>query len=178
MKLHQEEVWSGVPDRLSCGETIRRCGSAGAAFYLPHFHIINVIPQSGILPAVYCLRVTCGDRCLLAAKVAILQAASSIISDFVLLCNLSSSVALPRSRAWLRLWLCVWWRNLINSTIEKWEDGRGFYRAQCNFCSPSCPAAASATLLLPEQVPTLTAQPVAPLRQGTVMSWCASCQGA
>lgn len=100
------------PTGRACSETIRRCGSAGAAFYLSHFHIINVIPQSGILPAVYCLWVTCGDRCLLAAEVALLETASFIIADFVLLCNLSSFVALPWSCAWRRMWLRE--MNIIN----------------------------------------------------------------
>lgn len=162
----------------SCSETIRRCGSAGAAFYLSHFHIINVIPQSGILPAVYCLWVTCGDRCPLAAEVALLETLHSIISDFVLLCNLSSFVALPRSRAWRRMWLHAWWRNQIKWTWETEEDGKGLYGVQHNLWSCSCPAVESGTLLLLEQVPTPTAQLVALLRLGTVMSWCDSCQGA
>lgn len=108
------------PTGRACSETIRRCGSAGAAFYLSHFHIINVIPQSGILPAVYCLWVTCGDRCLLAAEVALLETASFIIADFVLLCNSSSFVALPWSRA-LASDATLRWMNVIN--MGGWNRG-------------------------------------------------------
>lgn len=161
------------PTGRACSETIRRCGSAGAAFYLSHFHIINVIPQSGILPAVYCLWVTCGDRCLLAAEVALLETASFIIAAFVLLCNLSSFVALP-----LKPCVGVGCDFTLNERYQRRRMEQGFYCVQCNLWSCCCPAVESGTLLLLEQVPTLTAQPVALLRLGTVMSWCASCQGA
>lgn len=146
--------------------------------YLPHFHIINVIPQSGTLPPVYCLWMTCGDKCMVAVQVVFLETVSSIISDLCC-CVICSpySACLPQSPKLCMatdITLCLMPKR--NMSVRNMEDGKGLHHVfvLSGVClkiwSYSRPAAVSGTLLSSAPGPMQTARLVALLRQEMEMS--------